>query len=72
MKEPKLSARNLWTSRAMASVGIVMMVLSINTLSDWALFPGFLLTVAGFVFLLRKNSEVRDISYYKTMVDWED
>ena len=56
----------------MGFTGIVLMILSINTLSDWSFFLGVFLTVAGLVWFLKKNSEVKDIAYYKTMVDWKD
>ena len=56
----------------MGFTGIVLMILSINTLSDWSFFLGVLLTVAGFMWFLKKNSEVKDLTYYKTMVDWKD
>ena len=72
MKEPKMKTRDILVSRFMGFTGIVLMILSINTLSDWSLFLGVFLTVVGLVWFLKKNSEVKDIAYYKTMVDWKD
>ena len=72
MKEPKMKARDILVSRFMGFTGIVLMILSINTLSDWSFFLGVLITVAGLVWFLKKNSEVKDLTYYKTMVDWKD